>query len=304
MRRFVRRHAKNLKKIHSNVKDFTYVTKARFSVAKKKMMPNEYSFVRNKKKKDIHNILKHHAKRNVHHTKRIKSKFKKFMRFIGSGIESNKRRIIPNQYSFWHMQRQKDLDKIVGGVKTFHLNHKNTFMLLTSIALAVFLLKSGYIDNIAPSLTKFGYLSVFVLGVLFPLGFTTALASAALYTIAPSFNTLLMALVASGGAMVGNLLIFLFVKYEMLNEVRHIFTNDLKLDFYKFEMTLTRKRLKSRTFRTLAPVFSGIFIALPIPTEMFVSILWNINKVDFRYMLLLSFTFSFIGFMCLGILHG
>jgi len=104
--------------------------------------------------------------------------------------------------------------------------------------------------------------------------------------------------------MIGNLLIFFFVKYEMVNEIRYIFTNDLKLDFYKFELNLTKKRLKSKWFRFLAPVFSGLLIALPVPTEMIVSILWNINKVKVKYVMLLSFVFSFVGFLFLGILHG
>jgi hypothetical protein len=240
----------------------------------------------------------------MHHIRRVHSDFKYFLQSIKSDLDSNRKKVIPDQYSFWHSQKKGDIHKVVHGVKRFHLNHRNTVLLAASIIVAYFLLKSGYLDSIVPSLSKFGYFSIFFLGILFPLGFTTAPVAATLYTMSPNFNPILMPLIAATGAMLGNLLIYFFVKFELTDEIRHIFTNDLKLDFYKFELTLTKQKLKSKYFRILVPPLSGLLIALPIPTEMFVSILWNITKVELKYVLLLSFIFSFIGIMSLGLLHA
>jgi hypothetical protein len=219
-------------------------------------------------------------------------------------IASAKDVIIPDDYSFLLSERNRKITRIVDKVKVFHMNRRNTIILLSSVFLAWFLLKSGFLSSVIPSLAEYKYVSALLLGLLFPLGFTTAPVAATLYSLSAYFNPVFMAFIAAIGAMIGNLLIFFFVKYELVDEIRYIFTNDLKLDFYKFELNLTKKRLKSKWFRFLTPVFSGLLIALPVPTEMIVSILWNINKVDIKYVMLLSFTFSFIGFLFLGILHG
>jgi hypothetical protein len=304
MKHFIKRKIRHIQNISANLKDYTQPLKKRIIRVKNKMIPNQYSFLHSEKQRQATtSIQKPSISKHVHNIRRFKRNFKSHVRSAFTNIDSARKKVIPDQYSFWHMKKKGDMDKIANNVKTFNLNHKNIGMLLISIALALFLLKSGFLDSLIPHLTKFGYFSVFALGILFPLGFTTAIASAAIYTIAPHFNPLLMALVASAGAMLGNLIIYFFVKYEMLNEVKHIFTNDLKLDFYKFELTLTKRRLKSKAFRILVPVFSGLLIALPIPTEMFVSIFWNITKVKTKYVLLLSFIFSFIGLFFLGSLH-
>lgn len=301
----MRRVGRHVENIHSNIKDFSYQSKRTADSTRKKILPDQYSFWHSQIHKDKYRIIhKHKMNRRIHRIKRVHSNFKNFMQSVKSGLDSTKKKIIPDQYSFWHSQRNKEVHKIVHGVKKFHLNHKNTALLATSIVIAYILLKSGYLASIVPFIAKFGYFSIFLLGVLFPLGFTTAPVAATLYSISPNFNPILMPITAAFGAMIGNLLIYFFVKYELADEIRHIFTNDLKLDFYKFELTLTKQRLKSKYFRLLVPPLSGLFIALPIPTEMFVSILWNITKVELKYVLLLSFIFSFVGILSLGLLHG
>jgi hypothetical protein len=300
MRR-VGRHVENL---HSNIKDFSSQSRRTVDSTRKKILPDQYSFWHSERNQDRYRIIhRHKMNRRMHHIRRAHHNFKDFMQSVKSGLDSTRKKIIPNQYSFWHSERGSEVHKMVHGVKRFHVNHKNMIILATSILVAFFLLKSGILDSIVPSIAKFGYFSIFILGILLPLGFTTAPVAATLYSISPHFNPLLMSLTAALGAMLGNILIYFFVKYELTEEIKYIFTNDLKLDFYKFELTLTKKNLKSKYFRILVPPLSGILIALPIPTEMFVSILWNITKVELKYVLLLSFIFSFVGILGLVYLH-
>ncbi len=205
------------------------------------------------------------------------------------------------KYSFKTSQRDRKLARVIHKVKTFHVNRQNTILLLVSIVFAGILLESEAFNSVVKVLGEFGYLSALVLGFLFSFGFTTAPAAATLYLLADHINPLLMAMVASFGAMIGNFLIYNFVKHEFMDEIRYIFSQDLKLEISKFEITITRKMMKSMTFRTVFPALSGILVALPLPTEMFVSILWNMAKYDPRKVFVLSYVFSFIGILALGL---
>lgn len=245
--------------------------------------------------------MRRRIRRYIRRARRVHSNLKYLTYRVKRRLVSKKNKILPPQYSYPHSQTGNSISHFAGRVKTFNLDRKHTIGLALSILFAYFLLKSSVLSPVIPYLAGFGYISVFVLGILFPLGFTTAPVSAVLYSMSRHFNPFFMALVASLGAMIGNLLIYFFVKTRLTDEIRHICTNDLKFDFYKFELRLTRKRLKSKYFRVLVPVFSGLLISLPIPTEMFVSILWNINRVKIKYVLLLSFIFSFIGLLALAL---
>jgi hypothetical protein len=116
-------------------------------------------------------------------------------------------------------------------------------------------------------------------------------------------NPLLMTLVASLGAMISNFLIFSFVKHQFLDEMRYILSQDLELEISKFEIVLTRKVMKSQIFRYVILALTGILVALPIPAEMIIAILWNIAKYDTKKVLIFSYIFSFIGILALGIIR-
>jgi len=206
------------------------------------------------------------------------------------------------KYSFHYSERNKKIHRVVHKVRRFRLNHKNIIFMLISFLVTYLLLKSGALYFVVSYLGGFGYFSAFVLGVLFSFGFTTVPAAAGLYFLADQMNPFFMTIIAATGAMMGNFFIYSFVKYSFIDELRYILSNDLRLDFYNFEIAITKRRLKSRSFKYIVPAISGILTALPIPTEMFVSILWNISKLETRNVLLLSYVFSFVGILALGLL--
>lgn len=206
------------------------------------------------------------------------------------------------KYSFPVSQRNKKIHKVVHKVRRFHLNHKNIIFMLLSILFTFVFLKLGFLYATISYLGSFGYLSAFILGILFSFGFTTVPAAAGLYFLSEHINPFFMAIIASTGSMIGNFLIYSFVKHKFIDELRYIFTNELRLDFYRFEIAITKKQLKSRSFRYVIPAISGILASLPIPTEMLVSILWSMSKQDAKNVLLFSYAFSFIGILTLGLL--
>lgn len=204
-------------------------------------------------------------------------------------------------YSYHVSERKRKIGKVVGRIKTFHLKHQNTVFLLISFVFTYYLVKTGLVSNVVGTLGNFGYASAFILGFLFSFGFTTTPASAALFFLAKHINPLIMATIAAVGAAISNLTIYLFVKYHLLDEIRYIMNEDLKLEFSKFEIVLTQNVMKKRWMRIFVPALAGVLTAMPVPTELIASVLWNIVRYRPQIVLIYSFIFSFVGILLLGL---
>lgn len=205
------------------------------------------------------------------------------------------------KYSFPANERKRRIGKVVGRVKTFHLKHQNTVLLLISFVFTYYLVKTGLVESAVEFLGSFGYVSAFVLGFLFSFGFTTTPASAALFFLAKHLNPFGMALVAAAGAAISNLTIYFFVKHQLLEEIRFILSEELKIEFSKFEINLTQSLMRKRWMRILVPALAGILTAMPVPTELVAAVLWNIVRYKPQMVLIYSFIFSFIGILALGL---
>ncbi|MBI1978858.1 MAG: hypothetical protein HYS62_02215 [Candidatus Aenigmarchaeota archaeon] len=205
------------------------------------------------------------------------------------------------RYSYTVNERKRRIEKVVHKVKTFHLKHQNTVLLLISFAFTYYLVKTGLVQTAVELLGDFGYISAFVFGFLFSFGFTTTPASAALFFLAKHINPLGMAFIAAVGAAISNLMIYLFVKHQLLDEIRFILSEELRLEFSKFEITLTRNVMKSKGMRLFVPALAGILTAMPVPTELIAAVLWNIVRYKPQLVVIYSFIFSFIGILVLGL---
>ena len=205
------------------------------------------------------------------------------------------------KYSFTVSQRKRKIERVVGKVKTFHLKHQNTVFLLLSFVFTYYLIKTGLVNAVVEYLGNFGYLSALVLGFFFSLGFTTTPASATLFFLAKHINPVGMALIAAIGASISNLMIYLFVKHRLLDEIRYILGEELRLEFSKFEINLTQSVMRSRGMRIFVPALAGILTAMPVPTELIAAVLWNIVRYKPQIVLVYSFIFSFIGILALGL---
>ena len=205
------------------------------------------------------------------------------------------------KYSFPESQRSKKIGKVVRKIRIFHLKHQNTVMLLLSFLFTYYLVKTGLISVVVSFLGNFGYVSAFVLGFLFSFGFTVTPASATLFFLAKNLNPVIMAFVAAVAAGISNLMIYLYVKNNLLEEVRYILTEELKLEFSKFEITLSQQVLKKKWLKFFVPALAGILTAAPIPTELLTAILWSVVRYKIQIVFIYSFIFSFIGILLLGL---
>ncbi len=205
------------------------------------------------------------------------------------------------KYSYPASERNRKIGRVVGKARTFHLKHQNTVLLLISFIFTYYLVKTGLVGTIVEFLGHFGYLSALVLGFLFSFGFTVTPASATLFFLAKQINPLTMALVAAIGAGVSNLMIYLYVKNNLLEEVRYILSEELKLEFSKFEITLTQQVFKKKWLKFFVPALAGTLTAAPIPTELMTAILWSVVKYNSKIVFIYSFIFSFVGILTLGL---
>ena len=204
-------------------------------------------------------------------------------------------------YSFPTNERNRKIGRVVGGIRKFHLKHQNTVLLLVSFVFTYYLVKTELVDTVVHFLGNFGYLSALVLGFLFSFGFTTTPASATLFFLGKQLNPFLMALVGAVGAALSNLIIYMFVKYQFLEEIRYILSEELKLEFSKFEITLTQSLMRRKWMKIFVPALAGVLTAMPVPTELVAAVLWNIVRYRPQIVLIYSFIFSFIGILLLGL---
>ncbi len=99
------------------------------------------------------------------------------------------------------------------------------FLLLILTFVAAYLLLSG--RGLLPFhnfLFSLGYLGTFLAGTFFVYGFTAAPATAILLILAKSQNIILAGLIAGFGALLGDLIIFKFVRTGITQNLQHLIT--------------------------------------------------------------------------------
>jgi len=161
-----------------------------------------------------------------------------------------------------------------------------------SIIIAIVLIKTHAITQILTSTAELELLGTFVAGMFFTSIFTTAPAIATLGEISLSQSIYTTALVGALGSVVGDLVIFRFIKDRVADDI---------IEVLRYEGVLRRVQaiVRFRFFRWLTFLLGGIVIASPLPDELGVALL-GASKVSVRYFLILSFTFNFLGILAIG----
>lgn len=213
------------------------------------------------------------------------------------------------RYSFKKMQREKKVKKFVNNLKKFHWKYKNLIFLTASIIIAYFLLQSPQFNDIIAGLEGFGYIGVFVAGMLFSYGMTAAPASTALYMFSKNLDIFLVAVIGGTGAVVSDYLIFRFVRHKLLDEIKLLseeINNRSKpisnlLMSEQIRINIWKRISRSRIWKRLIPVIAGLIIASPLPDELGAA-LFGATKYDSRKFVLLSYLLNLSGIFAIAIL--
>lgn len=159
-------------------------------------------------------------------------------------------------------------------------------MLIASLVLFFYLAGTPFVDRVITEIGTLGYVGAFITGIFFVSTFTVAPAAVVLFHLAETLHPIEVAILAGLGAMIGDYLIFRFMKdrvfEELLPVVRRLHTPKIKLLF------------KSPYFAWLLPLVGAFVIASPLPDEVGVSML-GLSAIKKWQFFALAFVLNAIG---------
>lgn len=165
--------------------------------------------------------------------------------------------------------------------------YKNLTLFVVSVLFA--LLLSGYepFHRFLLNLGDLGYIGAFLAGILFVSTFTVATGAVILLVLAEKLSPIEIGIIAGLGAVIGDFIIFRFIKDNLAEEVKEIYNHiDGNHHFQRV--------LHSKYFSWTLPVIGAVIIATPFPDEIGVSLM-GISKMKTYQFLLISFILNAIG---------
>lgn len=169
----------------------------------------------------------------------------------------------------------------------------DTVFVLISVAVAIYLEESGVIANFISLFGNFKILAAVIGGMFFTSVFTTASAIVLLGELSLGLPLFWLTLFAGIGSVLGDYMIFRFVKDKIIEDFKHIISYE------------KRKRIKQvfrrKLFRYFVPFIGGIILASPLPDELGITIL-SISKMKEKYFLPMSFTFNSLGILVIALI--
>jgi hypothetical protein len=164
-------------------------------------------------------------------------------------------------------------------------------LILISLAIAFFIGKSGIAHALVASLIEFKLLGIFVAGMFFTSIFTTAPAIVLLGQFAETTSLAILVPMGGLGAMVGDFVIFSFVRDRMVQDVKYLLSFSKGVRFFKI--------FNTKLFRFFVPSFGALIIASPLPDELGIAML-GLSKVKTKSFFTISFIFNCLGILVIG----
>ena len=165
--------------------------------------------------------------------------------------------------------------------------YKNLTFFVMSIFFALFISQFEIFHEFLLHLNVLGLVGAFIGGILFVSTFTVATGTVILLVLAESYSPLQIGIVAGLGAVVGDVMIFRFVKDNLTREVEAI--------YQRFDHNHhVRRVLHTKYFSWTLPVVGAIIIASPFPDEIGVSLM-GISKMRTYKFLFISLILNTIG---------
>jgi len=165
------------------------------------------------------------------------------------------------------------------------------FFLLSIIVCSIVLFYEGKtyppLHNFFISLNYFG---IFLSGIFYAYGFTAPIGTAVLLVLAKEQNILLAGLIGGLGALLSDILIFLFIKNLFTKEITLLRKENLIVSISKLV-----KKLLGPVNSFLLQIFAGFIIASPLPTEIGVALIAAQKKITLKSFMLIAYVLHTIG---------
>jgi len=165
--------------------------------------------------------------------------------------------------------------------------YKNLTYFGISIFVGLILMRASFFKDFVFQLGNFGYIGAFFGGILFVSTFTVSIGTVLLITLTETIHPLGIGLMAGIGAVVGDLIIFQYIKNRgLVSEIKHFF------EFYQSDQL--KHLIHSKFFSWTLPIIGAIIIASPLPDELGVGLM-GISKMKTSHFVFLSFILNTIG---------
>ncbi len=176
------------------------------------------------------------------------------------------------------------------GIHRRHLI-QDAILLSISIAFAVFISKTGLVVDFLVVFGDSQTIGVIVAGMLFTSLFTTPPAIARLSVLALRVPLAQLALLGGLGAMMGDYVLFRFVRDRISEDFRYLLSKPRRGRFAHI--------FKGHLFKFFVPFIGALIIASPLPDELGVTIM-GLSKVRSRYFFVLSLVANIFGVFVIG----
>lgn len=179
-------------------------------------------------------------------------------------------------------------------------NNQNNLMrdlgiVVLSIIIAIVIAKTGALKSLLTSAQEMKIIGSFVSGIFFVSIFTVAPAVVVLAEIAQTNSIFTVAFWGGLGALVGDLIIFRFIKNNLSKSL---------LDFLKSsKKNRLRSLFKLKFWKMLGPFIGALIIISPLPDELGLMIM-GFSKVKTPVFIPLSFFLNFLGILAISYIWG
>lgn len=170
---------------------------------------------------------------------------------------------------------------------SLRIKYPKLLLLLLTFVTAYILFSGRTYTPFHNLLISLGYFGTFLSGIFFVYGFTAAPATAILLILAKEQNILLAGFIAGFGALLGDLIIFKFIRKTFADELEELSKGKIMNTINDNTPNLLRKYL--------APVLAGFIIASPLPDEIGISILATSKSISTKVFSIISYVLNTVG---------
>lgn len=160
--------------------------------------------------------------------------------------------------------------------------------IFVSIFLAIFLVQTDAFTNIIISIGELKWIGILFAGVFFTSIFTTVPAIALLGEFSQTTPFIVVATIGGLGAVLGDYIIFHFVKSRFSEDVNYLLSFTRKKRYFAI--------FKTKLFRFFLPFIGALIIASPFPDEIGVTMM-GLSKMKRKTFFVTSFALNGMGIL-------
>lgn len=169
--------------------------------------------------------------------------------------------------------------------------HSNLILLFVGLAFAFVLSRLPFFELIVKEVEKLGYFGAIFSGFLFTSTFTVATGALLLSNFAKVLDPSYLVLCSVFGALLGDMIIFLFVKNKVSDDITPVYEHFLTKNHL-------HKIVHTKYFSWTLPVVGALIIASPFPDELGISLM-GLSSITFQKFLLMAFLSHSLGMFLL-----